>query len=88
MDQKRMKECVWCKEEVLPEDCDPVIADCHWECQLRMIIGSVAHIAQQCSCYVDGSTENDPPGMTMREAAKAAALLYMMKEGLIRNGSA
>lgn len=43
----------------------------HRECFLRGIFGSVGHQKQQCSCY--GGTEEDPPGLTLREAAKAAA---------------
>jgi hypothetical protein len=44
----------------------------HVECVYRAVAGSVAHIEQRCSCYVPGSTEGDPPGLTKRQAAKAA----------------
>jgi hypothetical protein len=43
----------------------------HRECFLRSIFGSVGHQKKTCSCY--GGTEEDPPGLTTREAAKAAA---------------
>ena len=42
----------------------------HFECQIRLTIGSLAHQQRRCSCY--GGTEHDPPGMTLREAARAA----------------
>jgi hypothetical protein len=41
-----------------------------------MVIGSLGHQQRRCGCYVEGSTEDDPPGMTMREAAKAAWEYY------------
>lgn len=48
----------------------------HIECFVRSIIGSVGHQTRKCSCY--GGTEEDPPGLTAREAAKAA--MAKMKE--------
>jgi hypothetical protein len=36
----------------------------------------VAHLQRKCSCYVRGATCGDPPGMSKREAAKAAVRLY------------
>lgn len=50
----------------------------HRECLLRGVIGSVGHQEGKCSCY--GGTEEDPPGMTKREAATAACI----RAGLIR----
>lgn len=44
----------------------------HENCNFRSIVGSVAHIEKRCSCFVAGSTEGDPEGMTKREAANAA----------------
>jgi hypothetical protein len=44
----------------------------HVECNFRAIMGSVAHIERRCGCFVAGSTETDPDGMTCREAARAA----------------
>lgn len=43
----------------------------HRECVIRSIVGSVGHQEGRCSCF--GGTEEDPPGMTKREAARAAA---------------
>lgn len=44
----------------------------HYACFLRGAIGSLAHVRGECSCYVPGSSEHDPPGMTVRQAAEAA----------------
>jgi hypothetical protein len=44
----------------------------HPECSFRAVGGSVAHIEQRCSCFVPGSAEGDPPGLTLREGAHAA----------------
>lgn len=42
----------------------------HRECFMREVLGSVGHQDKKCSCY--GGTEEDPPGLTRREAAWAA----------------
>jgi hypothetical protein len=52
----------------------------HLNCFLRPILGSVAHIQKQCSCYIPGATCGDPPGMTKRQAADAAVRLYYVRE--------
>lgn len=44
----------------------------HSECQCRSIVGSVGHQKGLCSCLGGPGTEDDPPGMTKREAARAA----------------
>lgn len=46
----------------------------HKECLIRMVSGSKGHILKKCSCY--GGTEEDPPEMTLRQAAVAAAEAY------------
>jgi hypothetical protein len=74
--------CSWCDEPIEAAD-QGVVVPCvvenrlddtawHYECWLRQLAGSVAHIRQKCSCFIPGSDENDPPGMTRREAAHAA----------------
>lgn len=71
--------CLWCSEAILPTDIPAdvfSISDHHYECSARMILGSVAHIQRRCSCFVPGSTEGDPPGMTRREAARCALATY------------
>lgn len=79
--------CLNCKEEIGPDDeidIMPVGSNprpIHRNCLLRLTIGSVAHIKRRCSCFVPGSEEGDPPGMTLREAADAAArAFYESKE--------
>lgn len=74
-------QCFRCHEPIAPEDSGLVMGlvlegGCasiayHRECHLRMIVGSLGHQMKRCSCY--GGTEEDPPNMTRREAAKAAA---------------
>lgn len=67
--------CPWCEEEVTPGDDQQRMAAgaaWHMECFVRSVLGSVAHQRRRCGCYIPGSTENDPPGMTLREAARAA----------------
>lgn len=51
-------------------------ADLHRECLFRAVAGSVAHIQWRCRCYVTGSDENDPPGITLCQAARAAVRAY------------
>jgi len=53
----------------------------HPECNFRAIMGSVAHIEERCQCFVPGSTETDPKGMTCREAARAAVGAWEKKRG-------
>lgn len=49
----------------------------HGECWQRQLIGSVGHIEQRCSCY--GGTEEDPPGLSKRDAATAAVKAFAAK---------
>lgn len=41
----------------------------HRECDLRAMVGSLGHVRGRCACY--GGTEEDPPGLSARDAAKA-----------------
>jgi hypothetical protein len=43
----------------------------HLECFLRSTVGSLGHLRGRCSCY--GGDEEDPPGVSVRDAARAAA---------------
>src|SRR5215471_14392929 len=77
-----MTVCYHCEEQIEPAEVDQYCANVpmHHECAFRSIVGSVAHIEQRCSCYVPGSTESDPPGMSKRQAAKLALCVYRERE--------
>lgn len=73
--------CIFCDEEIAETDTGNIYPSitqnrliekpCHYECQMRGIVGSVGHQMKKCSCF--GGTEEDPPGSTKHEAAIAAA---------------
>ena len=68
------RSCQWCHEILEP---DVVRTDwLHQECAIRMVVGSVAHLEQRCSCYVVDSIEGDHPALSKRAAALAASALY------------
>ncbi len=80
--------CFYCEEPIVEGDLgvvmpfmdvdgDKEVAE-HRECLLRSIFGSVGHQKGTCSCH--GGEEEDPPGMTKREAAKAAVELFEHKQ--------
>jgi len=73
--------CGFCGEAIEPGQRAPSHGEpLHHECQMRLVVGSVAHIERRCGCYVAGSTESDPPHMTLREAARAALVLYNVRQ--------
>lgn len=83
-----MKSCPYCEETIGPFDLTDQIhmlglgpREWHWECAARSVIGSVGHQKRECPCY--GGTNEDPPGVTRREAA-VAALNYFHKMNLRR----
>jgi hypothetical protein len=50
----------------------------HLECWMRLTIGSVGHQLKVCSCFRgDGEVYDDPPGLSVRDAAIAAFDLAM-----------
>jgi hypothetical protein len=51
----------------------------HRECNLRGIIGSVAHQQKRCSCF-GGTDSDEEDGMTRRERAQAA-MDYFVSHG-------
>lgn len=77
----------WCLEDVEANDqgfilpawsgSEPSIVY-HKNCFLRTVLGSVAHQQGSCSCH--GGTDNDPPGMSKRQAADAAVEAFHVKE--------
>lgn len=69
--------CGFCQEPIQAGDRGCTISDFsvgenpfHFECHMRLVIGSLAHQQGRCSCY--GGEADDPPGMTLRQAAHAA----------------
>lgn len=77
------ERCLYCDELVLEGECGYLVpyvddgpprrAAYHVECILRSTLGSVAHLERRCTCYDPAGVEDgDPPGMSKREAAKAA----------------
>ena len=73
-------KCRHCGEPVVEGDtgtADSLELVLHYECGLRLAIGSVGHMKGLCSCF--GGTEEDPPGMTRREAAIAAARYWHLQ---------
>ena len=78
------QSCVFCGERVQSgEAADMLVNDrqVHYECAMRQVIGSVAHLEQRCSCYVPGATCGDPAGLTKREAAREATALWHDQQG-------
>lgn len=65
----------------LAADQDAYVDPRHAECQLRMVLGSVGHIEGRCTCVLGDAGEEDPPGLTAREAAIAAVAAYERKYG-------
>jgi hypothetical protein len=55
----------------------------HRECGIRRTVGSVGHQTGRCTCFVhNGEAYDDPPEMTRRQAARAAAdVFFKMQRG-------
>lgn len=71
--------CFYCDEPLVAEDAgmqDGQGKPMHFNCFLRSVIGSVAHLEKRCSCYIDGASEADPPNLTRRQAANAAVAVW------------
>lgn len=65
--------CEYCTEEIKPGENSP-IKRMHRECAIRAVMGSAAHQLKECTCY--GGDREDPPGMSLRGAAKLAAQTF------------
>jgi hypothetical protein len=63
--------CAHCEEPIRDGEEAIECPTLHIECSARLVIGSLAHVLRRCSCYVPGSTENDPPHISKRRAAQA-----------------
>jgi hypothetical protein len=71
------EKCIRCDEAIAEGDIGSINMQGyveHYECQMRAVVGSVGHQKGLCSCY--GGTEEDPRGMTRREAVIAACKLW------------
>lgn len=71
--------CILCGEPIAEDDMGTinfVNQVSHHECLMRSVIGSVGHLKGNCFCF--GGTEEDPPGMSRREAAQAAVKLFQL----------
>lgn len=72
--------CLWCKDPIVAgEEFEtrpmvgsnpPHVGYIHYECAARMALGSLGHLRGNCSCY--GGKEDDPAGVSKRQAAIAA----------------
>ncbi len=89
------EECLHCDEVITAQDEGEMMVQSdgttarwrpiHRECLIRSVIGSRGHQKGLCSCY--GGTEEDPEGMTKREAALAACFYFeATNETLYREG--
>jgi hypothetical protein len=66
-------ECVYCLEAIKEGDMGTITGAgqaMHYECGMRGIVGSLAHQLQKCQCF--GGDGEDPPGMSVRQAAIAS----------------
>lgn len=81
----------WCEEEIeagdsgvimggVGMDDKPILVCYHRNCYLRQVLGSIGHQKGLCRCFgnMPGDTDHmdDPPGMTLREAADAAVEFF------------
>lgn len=77
--------CIHCGEVFVATDAGNRYLDgkpAHRNCFLRQMVGSVAHIERRCGCYVTGSDDGDPHGLTLRQAADAAVAAWEQKRKL------
>lgn len=66
--------CLWCAETVEAGDLmHALLPGYHYACALRQVHGPIAHLQRRCRCFVEGSAEHDPPGITRRQAARLVA---------------
>lgn len=80
------EDCHWCEERIVDGDsgfgmptfgwAGATTTYMHKECFMRMIVGSVGHQLKVCGCF-GGTDDCEPSNMSKREAAQAAADLFM-----------
>lgn len=51
----------------------------HMECDLRAVLGGIAHLERRCTCY--GGTDHDDNNMTRRESALATLAFIERRRG-------
>lgn len=71
--------CVWCDEQVLPGEPTLGVQRMHQECMIRAFAGSAAHQLGDCSCF--GGDREDPPGLSLRDAARLAFETFKVLQG-------
>lgn len=80
-------ECGWCGEPIAADDSGvtmpyvPSVGQVtrmayHFECHARSVIGSIAHQQRRCICFGGAVDENDPPGISKRQAAREALAYF------------
>lgn len=63
--------CAHCGEDIKPGERGPATGEpVHRECLIRLIVGSISHQLGKCRCY--GGDWEDPPELSVREAARLA----------------
>jgi hypothetical protein len=78
------RRCSHCREQFARGESGVIAgAPLHIECFMRVTLGSVAHQARRCACY--GGGEYDPPGVSQRQAAKAAWEYFLAHDRLLRS---
>lgn len=84
--------CAHCDEPIRPGEISVIFRSSpggpydeviHEECRIRIFEGSVGHQQRRCPCY--GGRSDDPPGLTKRDAARAAAALWRANRDPFRN---
>lgn len=73
--------CMYCDEPFEPGDSGFLYCNgpaVHLECGMRQVVGGVNHQLGLCTCC-GGTLGTDPPGLTPREAARAAWKLFQTK---------
>jgi hypothetical protein len=70
--------CLWCDEPVTDLDlrAPNYGPPMHWECGLRSVVGGLNHQLGRCMCC-GGTEDPDPPHLSRRDAARAAAEHYI-----------
>jgi hypothetical protein len=69
--------CGWCAEEVHRDhQNENYRVPMHYFCGIRAVVGSIGHMKQECSCF--GGTNEDPPGLSKREAARVAGEYFIV----------